>query len=131
MKKLFLLFILSISIFACKSEKGTDLDPIIGKWQLFQSLENGIDVSGTCEKRTTIEFKEDGSILVNGYEIDENNNCSNFIENSDWTKHSGTYIIEGEENNIVFENNNNTFYIEDSEIDQSVTYTYKTVFKRI
>lgn len=107
MKKLFLfliLFLVALSFNTCNNDDNDELDKIVGKWRLSQVYAEinqefiDDDMLTECEKKSTIEFFENGSYVENGFEFtDETYTCEALgAVNGTW-KNSGNamYDISG------------------------------------
>ncbi|WP_298881156.1 lipocalin family protein [uncultured Polaribacter sp.] len=136
MKKLLYLFITATILISCDSDNDSDLEPIIGKWQLTSETENGKEISDECQRKSTITFFENGTTSEIYYYNYGNDVCESDTTSSKWENvGDSNYRItndgNSETNEILFSNNNNVFSFTFSEEHNGITYTYKGIYKRI
>ncbi|WP_024770362.1 hypothetical protein [Aquimarina macrocephali] len=84
MKKTILLatvFLSALYISCSKDDDGGNADPVVGKWQQTEISGSGTSEITTCQKKETIEFRNDGRLILTVYEASETNieNCENVI----------------------------------------------------
>lgn len=133
MKKLLCLFIASAILISCESNDDTDLDPIIGTWQLQSVVENGDEQTTECERRTTITFFADGTTNSKAF-YDDGNGCESESDTSTWVGlENSTYKVDSddEEVKLNFSQNNTVFTSSISETFNNTTYTTTITYKKI
>jgi hypothetical protein len=134
MKKLLLLCVIALTVMACPN----DDDPlpenaIVGTWKFLESFENGIQEEiEPCDIENTLVFEANGNFSAEYY-VDDNEDGTCELEETEtgtWSNTGNSYTItidgEPETDEITFEGN--TFFIEETEIEGGMTYTYKYVF---
>ena len=141
MKKLLYFSIASTILFSCNSnedeEAMSNLDPIIGTWQLTSETENGKEISTECQRKTTIAFLENGTTSEVYYYENGNNACESDTDSAKWENvGNSTYRItyggdEGETNKVSFSNNNTVFTFSFTEEHNGTTYIYTAIYKKI
>lgn len=132
MKKLLYLFIACTIFISCESDNDSDLDPIIGTWQLQSIIEDDVEQTTECSRKTTIVFLQDGTTTADIYE-DDGNNCNNFKDTSTWVnKGNSTYRIKVDDadSKLTFSQNNTVFTGGTSETFNGVTYTTVITYKK-
>lgn len=137
MKKLFLLiFILSSPVLfnSCSDDDSPDKDKIIGQWELFKVIANGITFPielDDCDSKSTLEFNSNGTFTAEEFEEDLAGECVlDEIEEGTWVnKGNGIYeiTVDGESELIEITFENDTFSI--TEEDGNITF--EIVYKRI
>lgn len=139
MKKLLYLFIASAMLLSCESEDETSMnsDPIIGKWQLTSTTENGTETSSDCERKSTVTFSSDGSFTYFSSYDDGGANCSNESSSGTW-KNSGNsnYTLDfsngdSGDTKINFSNSNKVFSTTDTDDFNGTTTIYIETYKKI
>ena len=134
MKKLIYVFALFATLTSCDSdnEAASDIDPIVGNWQLQSTIEDGDEIITECEKNTTIFFDANGTATVNSF-YDEGNGCQSETDNATWVNAgNSTYKLDGEEAvAISFSANNTVFTVTTSESFNGMTYTMVITYKKI
>ena len=111
MKKLLYLFIASAILISCESDNDTDLDPIIGTWQLQSVSKSGNEQTTECERKTTLVFLENGT-TTNERFFEDGNGCELEKGVSTWVnKGNSTYRIDKdtEDAKLNFSQNNTIF----------------------
>ena len=134
MKKKMLMLLMITSIFSCTeigsrsvsyspesshSNNSSTKDLIIGNWRLKSShsklpIESNLDIATDCEKKSILNFNEDGSVTGTVYTGDFplNKDCHGETVNSTWKNNDdATYSIDGVDIDIIFGENNNSFTI--------------------
>ncbi|MDD3004924.1 hypothetical protein [Flavobacterium sp.] len=130
MKKLAQLFMLVSAslLFSCSSDDGgssTSSDPIVGKWKVISTTENGAPLTiGECEALETSLFKSNGDFIAEDYELEngecvlQNPNEPGVTVNMKWSKvatnsYKVNFYVNGQESpyaltfTTVFSDNNN------------------------
>ena len=132
MKKLLYLFILSTILISCSSNDDESLDPIIGTWQLQSVLEDGIELTTECERKTTLTFNENGTTASVSF-FEDGNGCESETETSTWENTGDSmYNADGEDNVLLtFSQNNTVFSASTSETFNGMTYTFVITYKKI
>lgn len=135
MKKFFLLvFILTSPILfnSCDSDDD-NIDPLIGQWQMFKTIENGITVPiepDDCDFKGIIEFKAGGVYTAEDYEEILSGDC--FLEvtvEGTWVNNGNNIykiIVEGESEPMEVTFEGDTFFT----TEQDGNITYQDFFKR-
>ncbi len=69
-----------------KNDNGGEKNTIIGKWQLEQRFENGVEepLSEDCEKNSTMEFKTDNTFIDMGSFYEPNSPCISSTDPGTW-----------------------------------------------
>ncbi|WP_299716311.1 hypothetical protein [uncultured Tenacibaculum sp.] len=95
MKKIISILSIFLVLISCSDNTTDMLDPIIGKWVLVKSIEDNVDVTNDCLKRSHINFTED--FFINGEVfIQQNNQCTSDdgLYSGRWLKNeSGSYNL--------------------------------------
>jgi hypothetical protein len=125
MKKL-LFFILCFSILQLSAQK---IDSLIGKWQLIKEIENNVDSSSKCTRKTTLEFLSNGtcSIIEFVEESEFDDTCSSETRKSTWKNLNNSEYLFGNKNNIQLTFEKDTYYY----ISKTEGYTMKYVYKKL
>ena len=95
-----LLFPILFTLLILSCSKDDDTDPLIGVWQVEQLIENNVESAlSDCFKKTTIEFKSDGTLVSINF-IDEDG-CRSETVNLTWNKINNntlhiTYVEDGD-----------------------------------
>lgn len=91
MKKILLLAVAASFVFnSCKSDDDDDQSLIVGTWKIdkyFYKYANGTsetELPDTCESKTQITFKEDGSIINDEFSI-SGGNCESSYETGNYS----------------------------------------------
>jgi len=127
MKKLSLLICLFISFNL--SAQNSKKDKLIGKWKLYQEIEDGEDTSSECSRKTTIEFFNNGTYSITEYveesEIDDT--CYGEMRKNNWKNIGDSkYIFRGKKTtNIYFEKD--MYYFIYTGVDYTIKYVYRRV----
>lgn len=138
MKKLLYLFIPLTLLNSCNSsdDNSSDLDPIIGKWQLQSVKENGQEESTTCSRQTVLTFLENGTTTINNF-YDGNDNGNDSCESANGTSiwenlGNSVYKIQddGEITEINFSENNTIFSVSESEVYNGTTDTIAFTYRK-
>ncbi|MFL0063797.1 lipocalin family protein [Tenacibaculum maritimum] len=133
MKNLLILCIAIVTLgTSCSSNDEKNLDPLVGSWYKFS--ENKKEVSD-CEKKTTLNFKENGDYSISLYEALTNGDCiSDGMDTGKWAnKGNNNYgiILAGDNfeaiQKITFGENSSSFTFTEKEEDGT---TYTTTYKR-
>ena len=144
MKKLLILTIAMFSLLSCSSNEDTDSllggnsnggdDPIIGKWQVVSTTENGDNILTECEKNTTVTFSNDGTVTVVDFynEFDPFSNietCESETGIGTWINTGNSeYSIGGDESQkIVFSQNNTKWSTTTEDGNYTTIETYKKI----
>ena len=111
MKRTILLFFAIAGIISCTENDTipkTQVDPIIGTWQLESVIIDGVNVIGECEMKSTLKFNQDGTFTGVSYITDTGKPCYEEDENSTWKNNNGetNYTIDGYIVEITFSKNN-------------------------
>ena len=132
MKKLIYLFIAIASLTSCTPDEV--LDPIVGKWQLDSQTVNGIEQTTECERNTTLEFFENGTIAEESFYID-GLDCLSDTDTSTWENLSGsTYRIDNDtegDQTLNFSQKNTVFSFTMTEIINGITYEFIGAFRKL
>ncbi len=109
MKKIVHVLLVITLTYSCnKTEDNETLssDPIIGKWQLFQDIENATDISTNCSRQGTLSFSENGSFKGIYFTEDSGQNtatCISETQNAFWlNKGNNFYTVDGATRKITF-----------------------------
>lgn len=112
MKKIVHVLLIIALIYSCNNTEDNETlssDPIIGKWQLFQDIENGTDISTSCSRQGTLSFSEDGNFEGIYFTEDSGQNttaCISETQNAFWlNKGSNLYTVDGITRKITFKEN--------------------------
>ncbi|SHJ72370.1 hypothetical protein SAMN04487911_13240 [Arenibacter nanhaiticus] len=115
MKNVLYVFILAmICLTSCsKGDDPISEDPIIGVWNIVTINEAPVN---ECTKKTEILFLKDGNYILEGYNVNSENNCDKqeLIRGNWENKGNDVYSIKNngatliQQINILFSNNNNT-----------------------
>ncbi len=111
MKRTILLFFAIAGIISCTENDTipkTQVDPIIGTWQLESVIIDGVNVIGECEMKSTLKFNQDGTFTGVSYITEPGKPCYEEDENSTWKNNNGetNYTIDGYIVEITFSKNN-------------------------
>ena len=110
------------------------LDPIVGKWQLDSQTVNGIEQTTECERNTTLEFFENGTITSESFYLD-GVDCLSDIDTSTWENLSGsTYRVDDDpegDRTLIFSQNNTVFSFTMTEIINGITYEFIGAFRKL
>ena len=132
MKKFIYLFIAIALLTSCTPDEV--LDPIVGKWQLDSQTVNGIEQTTECERNTTLEFFENGTIAEESFYID-GLDCLSDTDTSTWENLSGsTYRIDNDtegDQTLNFSQNNTVFSFTMTEIINGITYEFIGAFRKL
>lgn len=143
MKKLLYLFILSTFLISCDSneEEPSELDVVIGKWELTSEMENEIEISTECSRKTNITFLENGTASETSYYDNGNSTCDSDTSTVNWENVGDSnyriFIVsqyEDENTNtskLSFSENNTVFNVTLSETYNDTEYTLVFTYKRI
>ncbi len=102
-------------------------DPIIGIWELTEDLENTTSIINDCEKKSWIQFTNDGKFNSEYYYLSGTDTCEKETESSSWENiGDGTYIIDDFTETPVFSANNTVMSIIEKDGDD----TYTSVFTK-
>ena len=88
------LFIASIFI-ACSDDDG-NIDPVVGKWQQIE-IQNQESEITTCQELETLEFKNDGTLILTEFLASETNieNCEGPVTtNFEWSEDGDTNAFD-------------------------------------
>lgn len=136
MKKLLFflsLLIVAISLNTCDCDDDNP-DKIIGKWQLSEQINDGIDILlSDCEKQTTVEFFENGTYIAIEFEDSETVCIEQEPEQGLWT-YLGNSIYKLSDfdiNGIKITFKNNKMTIEYSIIENEYIIIVKMIFIEI
>jgi hypothetical protein len=119
---------------SCSSDDDAPQDTIIGKWQLEQRFDDNIETTlSDCIKETTLEFKENNTLIDIESFVEQNNPCSS-------STYPGTWEYNGD-NALKFSYDYDETYIYNatySFVNGELNFiladdieTIKTVWKRI
>jgi hypothetical protein len=139
MKKLLYLFIASTIFMSCSSNDDSDLDQVIGTWQLITETENGVDQSTTCSKKSTATFSNNGNFSTIFFysDSDVDSTCESGNSSGTWeSAGNSNYTLtfeDGDSNTtkLNFTDNNNQFSVTTTENYNDQTFTYIETYKRI
>lgn len=136
MKKLLLflsLLIIAISLNTCDCDDDNP-DKIIGKWQLNEQINDGIDILlSDCEKQTNVEFFENGTYTAIEFEDYETECIEQEPEQGLWT-YLGNSIYKLSDfdiNGIKITFKNNKMTVEYSIIENEYVIIVKMIFIEI
>ena len=132
------LFISLTFLNSCNSsdDNSSDLDPIIGKWQLQSLQENGQEESTPCSRQTVLTFLENGTTTINNFydgDAAGNERCESANGTSIWENlGNSSYKVQdhGETTAIHFSENNTVFSVSASETYNGTTYTIAITYKK-
>ena len=135
MKKLIYLFVATTLLISCSDDDSTaDLDPIIGLWQLESQTLSGIEITTECERNTTLELFEDGTITSESFYLD-GVDCLSDIDTSTWENLSGsTYRVDDDpegDRTLIFSQNNTVFSFTTTQIIGGDTYDFTATFRKL
>lgn len=112
MKKILYIFIAATILISCESDNDTNLDPIIGTWELTSTL---IDQRETynldeCNSKSSITYFEDETLLNDLYQRDIFGDCIHTESKFHWTNLGNSqYNLGGGIIEVEFSNNNKTY----------------------
>ena len=111
MKKTILFLFAIAGIISCTKDDTipkTQVDPIIGEWQLESVMIDGVNVTDECTIKSTLKFNQDGTVTGVSYVTDTGKPCYEQDENSTWKNNNGdtNYTIDGYIVEITFSKNN-------------------------
>ena len=144
MKKIALLLCaLTIVFSSCGSDddSSSNQDPLIGIWKPYKEFENNIEIPlGDCKEIDRLTFNTDGTSNIKFHESDNDTCVLEEDRNGTWVNEGGNTYTTTLDNlpsatntsELFFENN--TFYVESTEIDgiiDPVTITTRQVFIRV
>ncbi|WP_299121778.1 lipocalin family protein [uncultured Winogradskyella sp.] len=135
-KQLLLLCVVGLTAMACPNDDGEDPtseNPIVGTWRFLESFENGVvEELEPCDTEGDLIFAENGN-FSGEYYVDDNEDGICELEEMDtgsWSNTGNLYTItiggESETQEITFEGN--TFFFEETDVEDGVTITYRDVF---
>ena len=78
MKKITTILILTLLLFSCSDSSEKQIDnslSIIGKWKLEKEIDNNIDITNDCYKKSTLTIDNNLSVNVINYDFNQNNEC--------------------------------------------------------
>lgn len=136
MKKIFLLiFILTSPIlFNSCSDDDDDNDAIVGQWELFKIIANGIPFpieADDCDSKGTLEFNSNGTFTAEYFEENQADECVlDGIDEGTWVnKGNGIYeiTIDGQSELIEITFENDTFSITEEDGNVTLEITYKRI----
>lgn len=127
-----LVFTIATGLFISCNKDNDSPDPLVGKWELIQSFDNGEESQIECYDYVIVEFKADGTYWVEYFDYDANNNC-----NSQGVSEIGSWKNQNTNVYIIFDGNY-SIEMKIEFIDNTITvsyadgnYTYKDVFIRL
>lgn len=69
----FVVAILALSITSCKKDKNETSNPFVGTWKLQEFIDNGVDKTTDCERKSTMVITEN-AITLNGFYVRRSDN---------------------------------------------------------
>ncbi len=137
MKKIFLLiFILTSPVLfnSCSDDDSPDKDKIIGQWEVFKIIANGITIpieADDCDFKGALEFNSNGAFTAEDFEENLAGECflDNLAEGTWVNKGNGIYeiTVDGESELIEITFENDTFSI----TEEDGNLTLEVIYKRI
>ena len=134
-----LLIIVLIFIFSCEKSDSEAQDPIVGKWEYSTQYENDIQITYNNCKRSTLEFRSNGTRNYLSYATNISGDCivlDNII--STWEKtDTNTYKFKNNNGNsysetVTFENGNKRLILQNFYFDENGNYSnYKFIYNRL
>lgn len=111
-------------------------DNIIGKWQLDQEIEDGVEQELTdCAKTMTIQFFEDGIYEEKDFHNEDLECVANEVKKGTWKNLQNNMYeltdIEVPEVKITFQNNTTKMTVEFSVTIEDETHTEKLIFQKV
>ena len=141
MKKIstLLLIILFGFLFSCDKSDSESQDIIIGKWEYSTQYENNIQITYNNCKRSTLEFKNNGTRNYLSYATNISGDCIILDNiNSTWVKTDpNTYEFKNNDGytyseTVTFENGNNRLILQSFYFDENGDYSnYKFIYNRL
>jgi len=138
MKKVILLVAVFLtSLISCSEDDG-ETNPIVGKWQILEFIENSETIAANiCDKQDILEIRSDGTLSNISFPSTSTTDASGntTITCGDPNTIKGTYSINGGELISTSEGNNGTFIkkfvITDGKLIIGDSKTEATVYERI
>jgi len=138
MKKVILLVAVFLtSLISCSEDDG-ETNPIVGKWQILEFIENSETIAANiCDKQDILEIRSDGTLSNISFPSTSTTDASGntTITCGDPNTTKGTYSINGGEITSTTEGNNETFInkfvITDGKLIIGDSKTEATVYERI
>ena len=141
MKKISTLILLTLFsfIYSCDKDETQNADLIVGKWEYSTQYENDIQITYNNCKRSTFEFKRNGTRNYLSYATNLSGDCIVLDNiNSTWEKtDTNTYKFKNNSGNsysetVTFENGNNKLILQNFYFDENGNYSsYKFIYNRL
>lgn len=130
--------VLFISTVSCENDDDTNFsDPIVGTWELIAIFENNVEIPlEFCEDLEVLVFRSNGVFEDEFFVEDFDFNCvTDEVFVGTWEyEGGGDYIFELDGDvvieNIIFNNNNNTFSMIDTFTFNGFTFTEEYIYSR-
>lgn len=131
-------FILLFSLLFClscnkndDSNGNTFKEKLIGSWQLSdRKIDNVPETLSICEKKSIVQFHENGDLETMLFAGDDSDNCQSFNTPGTWTYNGNNEIttdITGQTSvsEVVFSNNDMTLKVTSTNEGKSIEDTYE------